>query len=74
MSQPRSTSTKQTKVQPNADRYTVLLIIALIAMIIGCVLLYLELGIQGMGVSSRAFLPKNGDSAVAIFAVLRFFA
>ena len=73
MSQPRSTSTKQTKVQPNADRYTVLLIIALIAMIIGCVLLYLELGNQGMGVS-RSFLPKSGESADAVVAALRFFA
>ena len=61
MSQPRSTNTKSTRVQPNADRYTVLLIIALLAMIVGCVLLYLELTEQGLGLS-RAVSPVQLQS------------
>jgi hypothetical protein len=71
MSQPRSTSTKPT---PNADRYTVLLIITFIAMLIGCVLLYLELGAQEIGAFSRVLLPKSGESADVIITAFRFFA
>jgi len=43
MSQPTPT-----KKKPNADRYTILLLIALLAMIIGCVTLYLEISAQGL--------------------------
>ena len=47
MSQP--TPTRQlAKPKPNADRYTILLLIALFAMIIGCVVLYLEISAQGL--------------------------
>jgi len=68
MSQPRSTSTKPTtRVQPNADRYTVLLIIALLALLVGCVLLYLELAEQGVGIS-QVIQPK---SEVALDIILR---
>jgi len=67
MSQPRATSTKQAKVQPNADRYTVLLIIALVALLVGCVLLYLELGEQGIGLSQ--VMPKSEAIADAILRV-----
>ena len=68
MSQPRSTSKKPTtKVQPNADRYTVLLIIALVALLVGCVLLYLELAEQGVGIS-QVIQPK---SEVALDIILR---
>jgi len=66
MSQPRSTNVRQTRVQPNTDRYTVLLIIALIALIVGCVLLYLELGQQGVGAFGKAFMPKSEFIADAI--------
>ena len=37
-----------TKPKPNADRYTVLLLIAFLAVIIGCVTLYLEITAQGL--------------------------
>ena len=37
-----------TKPKPNADRYTVLLLIALFAVILGCVTLYLEISAQGL--------------------------
>jgi len=74
MSQPRSTNPKPTKVQPNADRYTVLLIIALIALIVGCVLLYLELGAQGIGAFGQVFLPKSEFIASTFTTVPRFFS
>ena len=74
MSQPRSTSTKQTRVQPNADRYTVLLIIALIALIVGCVLLYLEMGEQGIGAFGQLLLPKSEFIANTFTVASRFFA
>jgi len=77
MSQPRSTKQQPAKVQPNADRYTVLLIIALIAIIIGCVLLYLELGTQGIGAfgqNTTPFVLPNGEPAGAILVTSRFFA
>jgi len=74
MSQPRSTSTKQTRVQPNADRYTVLLIIALIALITGCVLLYLELGEQGIGAFGQLLLPKSKFITNTFTSAPHFFA
>ena len=43
MSQPTPT-----KKKPSADRYTILLLVALLAMIIGCVTLYLEISVQGL--------------------------
>ncbi|MCL2305287.1 MAG: hypothetical protein FWC43_08090 [Planctomycetaceae bacterium] len=68
MSQPRLTNTRPSGVKPNADRYTVLLLIALIAMIVGCVLLYLELGEQGVGAFSRLLPPKCESIADAFRA------
>ncbi len=59
MSQPRPTNTKPTRVQPNADRYTVLLILSLLAMIIGCVLLYLEISNPGSGAAFRTLVPET---------------
>jgi len=71
MSQPRSTNTKPAaRVQPNADRYTVLLIIALIALIVGCVLLYLELGGQGIGAFGQHLMPKGEFIANAFSPVI----
>ena len=77
MSQPRSTKQQPASVKPNADRYTVLLIIALIAMIIGCVLLYLELGAQGIGAFSQKMVTpmfsQAGEPVGTVFAASRFF-
>ena len=45
MSQPRTSRDK--KISPNADVYTAMLILAFVALAIGCVFLYLEVAAHG---------------------------
>lgn len=52
MSQPKTTKVK--KPSPNPDIYTALLALSLLALIIGCIILFLEFGFQKANPSAGA--------------------